>query len=172
MGGSCSGCWSPLRTPDPRCSTHFCRCFAERLPNDRGCTTTSAVACGDDVEPEVSTEEPLRWSVRCGAEGIDVALAGEMDLATSGPLAQALTEVLDTKPVTVRLDLAEVSFLDSSGIRCLVGAAERAAAVGGHLVVRNPTPMVLRVLELCGVDQLLLADGTDGNASPWESSDA
>ena len=95
-----------------------------------------------------------------------MAVAGEMDLATSGPLAQALTEVLDTKPVTVRLDLAEVSFLDSSGIRCLVGVAERAAAVGGHLVVRNPTPMVLRVLEICGVDQLLLADGAsvDGSA--------
>jgi anti-sigma B factor antagonist len=144
----------------------------ERLPNGGGCTTTSVMACGDDVEAAGTGEDPLCWSVRCGAEGIVVAVAGEMDLATSGPLAQALTEVLETKPVTVRLDLAEVSFLDSSGIRCLVGVAERATAVGGHLVVRNPTPMVLRVLELCGVDQLLLADGTDGNASPWESSDA
>ena len=130
------------------------------------------MACGDDVEPAVSGEEPLRWSVRCGAEGIDVAVTGEIDLATSGPLAQALTEVLDRKPVTVRLDLAEVSFLDSSGIRCLVGVAERAAAVGGRLVVRNPTPMVQRVLEICSVDQLLLADGMGGNASPRESSDA
>ena len=95
-----------------------------------------------------------------------------MDLATSGRFAQALTEVLDTKPMAVRIDLGEVSFLDSSGIRCLLGAAERAAAVGSQLVVRNPTPMVLRVLEICGVDQLLLADGTSANTSLRKSSDA
>ncbi len=82
-----------------------------------------------------------------------------MDLATSPPLGLALAKVLDTKPVTVRVDLAEVSFVDSSGIRCLVGVAERAAAVGSHLVVRNPTPMVLRVLEICGVSELLSVDG-------------
>jgi len=124
------------------------------------------------VEPAASSEDPLRWSVRCGADGIDVAVAGEMDLATSGRFAQALTEVLDTKPMAVRIDLGEVSFLDSSGIRCLLGAAERAAAVGRHLAVRNPTPMVLRVLEICGVDQLLLADGTSADTSLGGSSDA
>jgi anti-anti-sigma factor len=95
----------------------------------------------------------------CGGDGIEVAVAGEMDLATSPPLGLALDQVLDTKPVTVRVDLAEVSFLDSSGIRCLVDVAERAAAVGSHLVVRNPTPMVLRVLEICGVRELLSVDG-------------
>jgi len=124
------------------------------------------------VEPAASSAEPLRWSVRCGPDGIDVAVAGEMDLATSGRFAQALTEVLKTKPMAVRIDLAEVSFLDSSGIRCLLGAAELAAAVGGHLVVRNPTPMVLRVLEICGLDQWLLADGMNGDASLRKSSDA
>jgi anti-anti-sigma factor len=124
------------------------------------------MVCRDDVEPAGTPEEALRWSVRCGPDGIDVAVAGEMDLATSGGLGLALGQVLEPRPVTVRIDLAEVSFLDSSGIRCLVGVAERAAVVGSHLVVRNPTPMVLRVLEMCGVDGLLLADGTgvDGSA--------
>jgi anti-sigma B factor antagonist len=110
----------------------------------------------------------LWWSVRCGGDEIEVTVAGEMDLATVGPLGQALAEVLETKPARVRVDLAEVSFLDSSGIRCLVGVAERSAAAGVRLVVCNPTPVVLRVFEICGVDQLLLADGTgvDGAARP------
>jgi anti-anti-sigma factor len=112
----------------------------------------------------------LRWSLTSGGDGTDVAVAGEMDLATSGPLGSALTEVLETRPRTVRIDLAEVSFLDSSGIRCLVEVAERAAGVGSHLVVRNPTPMVLRVFEICGVDELLLADGTDVDGSARSES--
>jgi len=87
-----------------------------------------------------------------------------MDLAGAGPLTQALRQVLETKPVVVRIDLAEVSFLDSSGIRCLVGAVQRAESIGSHLVVRNPTPMVVRVMEICAVDHLLLADGrTNGD---------
>jgi anti-anti-sigma factor len=123
------------------------------------------MACGDHVESTASAQEALCWSVRCGGDGIDVAITGEMDLATSEPLGRTLKRVLASKPVMMRLDLAEVSFLDSSGIRCLVGVAERAAEVGSHLVVRNPTPMVLRVLEICGVDQLLPAHGTNGDGS-------
>jgi anti-sigma B factor antagonist len=123
------------------------------------------MACRDDEQPAVTDEEPLRWSVRRLGDEIEVVIAGEMDLATTGPLGLALTQVLETKPVTVSLDVAEVSFLDSSGIRCLVGAAERAAAVGSHLVVRNPTRMVLRVFEICGVDQLLSAVGTSVDGS-------
>ena len=107
----------------------------------------------------------MRWSVRCGGDGVEVAVAGEMDLATTPPLGKALARILDTKPVTLCVDLAEVSFLDSSGIRCLVGVAERGAAVGTRLVVCNPTPMVLRVLEICGVDDLLLADRTSVDVS-------
>jgi anti-sigma B factor antagonist len=162
----------PLCTPGAPSSTHFCRRFVDRLQNCGGWNTTNAVHSGDDVELAVSSDEQLRWSVRSGGDGIEVAIAGEVDLATSGPLAQALTEVLDTKPATVRIDIGEVSFLDSSGIRCLVGVAERAAASGSHLVVRNPTPMVLRVLEICGVDQVLLADATSVDRSTKESSDA
>jgi anti-sigma B factor antagonist len=123
------------------------------------------MTCGDHEAPAVTGEELLRWSVRRGGDEVEVAIAGEMDLATTGPLGQALGLVLDAKPVTVSLDVAEVSFLDSSGIRCLVGAAERAAEVGSHLVVRNPTPMVLRVLEICGVDHLLLTDGASVDGS-------
>ncbi len=124
------------------------------------------MAFRDDAEPTGTTEEALRWSVQCGADGIDIRVAGEMDLATVHPLGLALTRAIDARPATVRVDLAEVSFLDSSGVRCLVVAAEQAAVVGGHLVVRNPMPMVLRVLEICGVDELLSVDGTgaDGPA--------
>ena len=54
------------------------------------------------------------------------------------------------------VDLAGVSYLDSSGVRCLLNASKRAAAAGSELVVCRPVGIVLRVLEICGVDDLLL----------------
>ena len=99
---------------------------------------------------------------------VKIVLVGEVDLANAGPLEEALAQVIDTKPVSVIIDLAQLSFLDSSGIRCLVNAARGASAVGGHLVVRYPTPTILRALQICGVDELLLYDGSRENAPPGD----
>ena len=49
-----------------------------------------------------------------------------------------------------------MSFLDASGVRCLLNVAKQAATAGSELVVRRPVGIVLRVLEICGVDALLL----------------
>jgi anti-sigma B factor antagonist len=93
-----------------------------------------------------------------------VALAGELDLANAEALGEVLREVVAEKPAKVSIDLANLSFLDSTGIRCFVAAAQAAAKVGCELGVRNPSGMVHRVLELCGVDKILM-DDSGGDAS-------
>jgi len=102
--------------------------------------------------------ERLRWSVAAEESEIVVALAGELDLATVDPLGRLLGELLQYRPTTVAVDAARLSFLDSSGIQCLVDAAQAATNVGCKLVVQRPTANVVRVLGICGLDQLLLAD--------------
>jgi anti-anti-sigma factor len=53
------------------------------------------------------------------------------------------------------LDLSDVSFMDSTGIRLLLQAREHARRHGaGFVVVRGPDP-VMRVLELVGLDEQL-----------------
>jgi len=102
--------------------------------------------------------ERLRWSVAAEESEIVVALAGELDLATVEPLGRLLGEVLQCRPTTVAVDAARVTFLDSSGIQCLVDAAEAAATAGCKLVVQRPTANVVRVLGILGLDELLLAE--------------
>jgi anti-sigma B factor antagonist len=98
------------------------------------------------------------------ADEVTIVLEGELDLSTAGGLGEFLREVLDRKPVKVAVDLAGLSFLDSTGIHCLVDAAQAASTVGCELVVRRPTRVAQRILQICGVDELLL-DGTGGAAS-------
>jgi anti-sigma B factor antagonist len=90
-----------------------------------------------------------------------VALRGELDLSSTQALSLLLGDVIGAQPVKVTIDLEKLSFLDSTGVRCLVDAARAAAGAGSRLVVRQPRGMVLQVLEICGVDRLLL-DHSDG----------
>jgi anti-sigma B factor antagonist len=78
-----------------------------------------------------------------------VELHGELDLASADGLAAALVE---TAGSTLVVDLADLSFMDSSGIGALVAARKRIRAMGpGELVVTRPTAIVEKVLEIVGL---------------------
>ncbi|MDQ1455377.1 MAG: anti-sigma factor antagonist, partial [Actinomycetota bacterium] len=109
-------------------------------------------------------DEHLRWFVTSVRDEVVVALQGEMDMANADGLGRALAAVLETRPSKVTVDLESLSFLDSSGIRCLVIASQQASAVRSKFVVRRPGRAVLRVLQLTGTDTMLL-EGSDGHAA-------
>ena len=83
-------------------------------------------------------------------------LSGEIDAHTAPLLASALAD-LPAGDVTV--DVAGVSFMDSSGLRVLIDAATRARDGGGDLIIANPTPGISRLVEISGLSgQLRLED--------------
>jgi anti-anti-sigma factor len=100
--------------------------------------------------------ELVQWSVHVSGNEVTVALAGEVDISNEAELRAALAEVVATKPARIVVDVAGVSYLDSSGVRCLLNAAQDATAAGSELIVCRPVGIVQRVLEICGVDELLL----------------
>jgi anti-anti-sigma factor len=100
--------------------------------------------------------ELVQWSVDRAGDEVAVALVGEVDLSNEAALGAALDAVVGMKPARIVIDLAGVSYLDSSGVRCLLSVAKHAAAAGSELVVCRPVGIVLRVLQICGVDELLL----------------
>ena len=94
-------------------------------------------------------------------DAVIVTLVGEMDMSNAPALSAALRDVLDTRPTRVTVDLADLSYLDSSGIRALANAAQRASEVGCELAVHNPSPPARRVLELTGVADSLLDEPSE-----------
>ncbi|MGC1213759.1 MAG: STAS domain-containing protein [Micromonospora sp.] len=91
---------------------------------------------------------------------------GDIDMASVRRLERALKDVLDRPGVVeIMVDLAEVPFLDSTGVATLLRAAAEAVGRGATLRVANPRPVVARVLRITAVDTLLGfpdggADGT------------
>jgi anti-sigma B factor antagonist len=88
-----------------------------------------------------------------------VALHGELDLASADGLAAALVEIAGS---TLVVDLADLSFMDSSGIGALVVARKRIRARGlGELMVTRPTPIVQKALEIVGLAEWIAAWSPD-----------
>jgi len=82
-------------------------------------------------------------------------LHGELDMATAPRLQRDLDAALDARPAGIALNLQELTFMDSSGIRVLLSAARRASEAGCPLVLRNPCRSVRKALRLTGADQLM-----------------
>ena len=86
---------------------------------------------------------------------VHVALLGELDLSTVAKVQEELRKVEAESPPTVVVDLSKLTFLDSTGLRCIVTADERARDQGRRVViVRGPDP-VQRVFAITRLEERL-----------------
>ena len=94
-----------------------------------------------------------------GVEDLDGAvvlwLRGELDLATAPELRHALRAALAADASTIVVDLAELTFVDSTGITELLTGHDLARAAGRSFTLRHPGRVVLKTLRLIGADGLL-----------------
>lgn len=88
-----------------------------------------------------------------GRSTVVLAPSGELDLAASASLRAALVDACDAGLLVV-VDLADVSFVDSTALGVLVGAARRLQADGCRLTVRGASSRVHAVLAMTGLDRL------------------
>jgi anti-sigma B factor antagonist len=80
-------------------------------------------------------------------------LTGELDLAGVDRFERLLTADQTPEVATFVLDLRELSFIDSSGLRALIMADQRVRAEGGRFIVVRGPDRVNEVLEMTGVAQ-------------------
>ena len=80
-----------------------------------------------------------------------VHLAGEVDLEHSPQIRKVLLAAVQ-QGCFVLVDMAEVNYIDSSGIACLIEALQEARKNGANLALIAVNPQALRVLELARLD--------------------
>jgi anti-sigma B factor antagonist len=79
--------------------------------------------------------------------------SGEVDIATTSQMSEALCWALDYSPRIV-IDLTKVTFMDSSGLNVLAAGWRRARAHGGDIGLVSPADDVRGVLQVTGLDRL------------------
>ena len=96
---------------------------------------------------EITTEE---------AEGqTRVILVGELDIASAPQFEEGLEKVESDTPGVLVLDLRKVAFIDSTGLRAVIAADERARTAGRRFVIIRGSPAVERVFSVTQLDQRL-----------------
>jgi anti-sigma B factor antagonist len=84
-----------------------------------------------------------------------LVLVGEIDSYTAPALARRLA----SEPKVLVVDLAGVSFIDSSGLRILVEAHQARIDYDASLTLRSPSAAVQRLLEISGLSSHLDVSG-------------
>ncbi|MEO3828143.1 STAS domain-containing protein [Actinomadura sp. B10D3] len=124
-----------------------CRAGAVRAPAVPGVPAPPAAAGG--LRIEIS-------QVR--GDTVAVAVAGEIDLRTAGPLREGLVQVHGDMRGTGRrrlvADFAAVPFCDAAGLGALVAAHNQIAAAGGEIVLAGVRPAQLRLLRITGLHRV------------------
>jgi anti-sigma B factor antagonist len=84
-----------------------------------------------------------------------ITVSGEVDLASSPQLDDAIISALDSGAKAVAIDLTDVSFMDSSGLGVIVRGLKRCreAEIDLDLVITNER--VLKVFGITGLDQVI-----------------
>lgn len=102
--------------------------------------------------------EPTGFSVSASERDgrLILVVRGELDLATAPELEAAVTEGLDAGKQVV-VDLRELDFMDSSGLRVLVAAHARARRAGERFAIVRPRPgsAVARIIDIAGIESEL-----------------
>ena len=104
---------------------------------------------------ELGDEEEMDFEVRVESEGGSGApavfsLVGELDSLAATHLSDCLSRVDSGAPGLI-LDMTEVSFIDSSGLRTLIQARQMFPDDPSALVLRGPQASTTRLLELTGL---------------------
>ena len=80
-----------------------------------------------------------------------LAISGELDLAAVADFRQFADRVVDGQHEVV-IDIAELDFIDTSGINAILQLADTACPNG--LVLRSPRSNVMRVLDNLAIQQI------------------
>lgn len=86
---------------------------------------------------------------------IKINLSGRMDILGVQAIDMKFTALTAAPKAPVLVDMSEVSFLASLGVRTLLSSAKDLSKRGGHMVLYKPQPTVLDVLKSMGVSSLI-----------------
>jgi anti-sigma B factor antagonist len=111
-----------------------------------------------NTDPLSRPAPPFRVDVHPERDAVRVAPVGELDLATASLLENQLHDLRTAGFEHVVLDLREVTFIDSSGLRVIVAEHRFAATTEHEFSLLSGPPAVQRALEVCGLLGLLRVD--------------
>ena len=83
-----------------------------------------------------------------------VAVEGDVDVVSAVELHDKLVVLLSNGARSLVIDFSKVAFIDSMGLSTLIGVRGTAVEKLGTVTIRHPSPAVIRLLALTGLDEV------------------
>ena len=93
-----------------------------------------------------------------------VALIGELDAASAPEFGECLATLARLGATSVELDVSELDYLDSAGMAIFRQHRDALAALGGSLIIKDPTTRAFRLFDATGVARLRTAAPAGGRS--------
>ncbi len=98
-----------------------------------------------------SLEGPLQVDASSQDGQVVLVLHGELDPHTAPVLRDRIDETVAPDTTTLVLEVSGLRFIDSSGLRVIIGAHKEMAGRDGRLILRAPTDTTRRLLDITGL---------------------
>jgi anti-anti-sigma factor len=118
-------------------------------------------AAGEDGGSDVAVMtiervEPLALELSCATDGDGnqiISVTGELDIATAEQAYTYISDMIDTWPAPVSVDLSGLTFCDASGLGALARTARHARQAGRQLRLTAARPSLLKIMRITGLDR-------------------
>ena len=108
---------------------------------------------------------------RDDGERLVLSIGGEIDHHACRELREAIDARLAARhPARLVLDLDGVTFMDSAGLGLMMGRLKRLEGWGGSLILLDPPPGVLRILNLAGASRLVTVERSESSEKGGETA--
>lgn len=97
---------------------------------------------------------------------MELRINGRLDGYWADHLTKELADTIRVGSQQIRLNMAEVTYLSSAGIRVLLKTYKQLKSVNGSLIVSSPSEPVRKVIELTGLGNLLLSEAAESYIEP------
>ena len=81
-------------------------------------------------------------------------ISGEVDAFTAPKLKQEMIDHIDQDTSRLAINLADVKYLDSTGLGVLIGGLKRTRDKGGELVLICPNVRIMRIFDITGLSRI------------------
>jgi anti-anti-sigma factor len=109
----------------------------------------------------------VRFAVTCpGADGdvSELSVEGEIDVSNVDEFGQRMSECMVDSCRVLMMNTAGLTFIDSSGLRVIVEAAKHMRDRDGQLVIKDPPPILRRIIDVSGLTDFLGLEDETGQA--------
>lgn len=100
--------------------------------------------------------------VLTSADGTQVVVAGRLDVHSVADVRAALHRAIDLGTGALVVDLSAAEVMDATGVGVLVGGHRRAERAGRTLVLRAPSPRLVRLLVAMRLHRIVHLEQVDG----------